>query len=90
MTLFSVEAFEFLYYANFFGVLICIPCLTYLANGLFNDKSNKVILWLRIALLGVISTAVTLGLAWYLVLFSFINNPMDPATKESQQEIEGD
>lgn len=89
MTLFSAEAVAFLYYANFFGVLICIPCLTYLANGLFNDKSNKVILWLRIAGLGVISTAVTLGLAWYLILFSFIQNPMDPVTKESQQKIDG-
>src|SRR6266850_101897 len=60
MTWLSVEAFTFLYFSNFIGVLICIPCLTYLTNRLFSLDSNKKTFWIRILGLGVVSTAVTL------------------------------
>lgn len=90
MTWLSVEVFTFLYYSNFLGVLMCIPCLTYLANRLFTYNSNKITFWIRIVGLGIVSTAATLGLAWSLILFSFINNPMDPATNKERVEIESD
>ena len=90
MTWMSVEVFTFLYFSNFIGVLVCIPCLTYLTSQLFTDNSNKMTFWLRIVGLGIVSTAVTLGLAWYLILFSFINNPMDPATDKERVEIKDD
>ena|SRR5258706_1334760 len=86
MTWLSVEAFTFLYFSNFIGVLICIPCLTYLTNRLFSLDSNKKTFWIRILGLGVVSTAVTLVLAWYLILFSFIHNPMDPVRNKEQVE----
>src|SRR5258706_4591217 len=57
----SVEVFEFLYFSNFLGVLVCIPCLTYLTNRLFPDKSNKRTVWVRVLGLGVISTVVTIA-----------------------------
>ena len=75
MTWLSFEVFAFLYFSNFIGVLVCIPCLTYLTNRLFSSDSNKIMFWIRIPGLGVVSTTVTLILAWYLILFSFINNP---------------
>lgn len=87
MTWFSFEIFQFLYFANFFGVLVCIPCLTYLTNRLFSDNSDKRIHWLRILGLGLASTAVTIVVAGALIFFSFLNNPMDPVTKEKQMEM---
>jgi hypothetical protein len=56
MTLYSVEVSELLYYSNFLGVLICIPCLTYLANKLFKKNSNQRIYLLRVVGLSFIST----------------------------------
>src|SRR5690349_16334077 len=56
MTWFSLDAFSFLYYSNFIGVLVCIPCLTYLTNRLFSKTQDKKINWIRVLGLGILST----------------------------------
>jgi hypothetical protein len=87
MTWLSVEIFVFLYFANFLGAIVCIPCLTYLTPRLFRSNSNKKIFWISLVGLGIVSTAVTMGVAWFLILFSFLNNPMDPPTNKEGTEI---
>jgi hypothetical protein len=87
MTFYSVEVFEFLYFANFLGVLICIPCFTYLLNKLFKKNSNQRAYLLRVVGLSFISTLITAVIAGTLILFAFINNPMDPPSIESMQNI---
>ena len=82
-TLNSIEIFEFLYYTNFLGVLICIPCLTYLTNSLFRKKSNQRVNLLRVVGLSIASTLVTVIIAGTLMLFAFLHNPMDPPSIES-------
>ncbi|PSR55088.1 hypothetical protein AHMF7605_17045 [Adhaeribacter arboris] len=86
----SFEVFTFLYYSNFLGVLVCIPCLTYLSNRLFPDNSNKRMVWMRLVGLGVLSTVVTIATAGFLILVSFINNPMDPPMNKQQTENQSD
>ncbi len=88
MTFYSVEIFEFLFYSTFIGVLICIPCLTYLLNKLFKHNSNRRVYLLRVVGLSVASTLVTATIAGMLILFAFINNPMDPPSIESMQNID--
>ena len=83
MTLFSVEAFFFLYFANFFGVIVCIPCLTYLINELLPGNKRS---WARLIGLGLVSTAVTLVIAGFLILTSFMHNPMDPPIQNEETE----
>jgi hypothetical protein len=87
MTFYSVEVFEFLYFANFLGVLICIPCLTYLLNELLKKNSNQRTYLLRVVGLSFISTLITAVIAGTLILFAFINNPMDPPSIECIQNI---
>ena len=86
MTWLSVEIFFLLYYANFLGVLVLIPCLTYLTNKLFKDNSDR-IKWIRILGLGLLSTVLTIATAGFLILISFIQNPMDPPTNKQPTEI---
>jgi len=86
MTWFSFETFQFLYFANFVGILICIPCITYLTNKLFASNVDKRIYWTRIIGLGLASTAVTILVGGALIFFSFLNNPMDPVTNKEQTE----
>jgi hypothetical protein len=90
MTFYSVEVFEFLYFANFLGVLICIPCLTYLLNKLFKKNSNQRTYLLRVVGLSMASTLITAVIAGTLILFAFINNPMDPPSIESMQNIDSE
>ena len=80
MTWFSVDVFLFLYYLNFLGVIILIPCLTYLTNKLFKDnKDNKK--WIRILGLGLISTVLTIAVFATTMFLSLLNNPMDPGQR---------
>lgn len=90
MTWFSVDAFTFLYYSNFIGVVVCIPCLTYLTNRLFSKTQGKGINWIRVLGLGILSTVVTVATAGFLILMSFIYNPMDPPTNKQSTEKTGD
>lgn len=90
MTWFSVDVFIFLYYTNFIGVLVCIPCLTYLTNRLLNKNVDKGTNWIRVLGLGVIATVVTVATAGFLILFSFLNNPMDPPTNKQSTEKMGE
>lgn len=86
MTWFSVDVFVFLYYANFIGVLVCIPCLTYLSYRLLNKTLGERVNWIAVLGLGILSTVVTVAAAGYLFLASFIQNPMDPPTKKQDTE----
>ena len=69
-TWFSVDFFFFLYYSNFIGVLVCVPCLTYLTNRLLSKKLDKRTNWILVLGLGIISTVVTIATAGFLNLFS--------------------
>jgi hypothetical protein len=89
MTWFSVNAFAFLYYSNFIGVLVCIPCLTYLTNRLFKTQDEK-IKWIRVLGLGILSTVVTVATAGFLIFMSFMYNPMDPPTNKQSTGETGD
>lgn len=84
-TWFSIDVFTILYFFNFIGILVCIPCLTYLANRLFPDSSSNKMNWLRILGLGFASTIVTIIISGTLIFFSFLNNPMDPVTNKKQK-----
>ena len=86
----SIEMFEFLYFSNFVGVLVCIPCLTYLAHRLLPANSNNKLVWLRIFGLGLISTALTITTAGFLFLAAAIQNPMDPPMRKQQTETRHD
>ena len=86
MTWFSFETFQFLYFANFVGILVCIPCITYLINRLFTRNVNKRIYWTRIIGLGLASTVLTIAVAGTLIFLSFLYNPMDPITNKEQTE----
>jgi hypothetical protein len=88
MILYSVEVFEFLFYSNFLGVLVCIPCLTYLLNKLFKKNFNQRVYLLRVVGLSFVSTLITAVIAGTLILFAFLNNPMDPPSIESIQNID--
>ena len=90
MTWFSVDAFFYLYYSNFIGVLVCIPCLTYLTNRLLSKNFDKRMSWIRVLGLGILSTLVTLATAGFFILFSFLNNPMDPPTNKQSTEKSGE
>ena len=90
MTWFSVDAFVFLYYSNFIGVLLCIPCLTYLTNRLFNKTQNKNTNWIRLFGLGMLSTVVAVATAGFLIFMSFMYNPMDPPTNTQSTEETSD
>jgi hypothetical protein len=90
MTWFSVDAFVFLYYSNFIGVLVCIPCLTYLTNRLLNKTLDKRVNWIRVLGLGILSTVVTVATAGFLIFMSFMYNPMDPPTNKQTTEKTGD
>ncbi len=79
MILFSTEAFHFLYFANFFGILVCVPCLTYLTNSLFKS---------RLLFIGIASTLLTIVIAGALIFFSFLNNPMDLMPREGNKKME--
>lgn len=86
MTWFSSEIFQFLYYANFVGILVCIPCITYLTNKLFSNNVEKRIYWTRIVVLVFASTALTVLVGGVLIFFSFLTNPMEPVTNKEQTE----
>ena len=88
MTMFSGYIFKFLFYANFLAAIFIIPCLTYLSNKCFPVVTGKKY-WLRIVALGLISTVVTSTLFGATMIFSLLNNPMDPITQE-QHDIKGD
>jgi hypothetical protein len=89
MTWFSEDVFFFLYYANFLGVIILIPCFTYLANKLFKDTPNK-IKWFRILGLGLASTILTIAIFVTSMFFSFTSNPMNPAPRQGQNKSKGE
>lgn len=78
MTWFSVDVFVFLYYSNFIGLLVCISCLTYLANRGFSKTLNNRVNWFRILGLRIMSIAVTVVIAGFLIFIAFLFNPMDP------------
>lgn len=86
MTIFSAELFYLLYYSNFLLALALIPFLTYLINAHLPKSSGKT-LWIRLFAIGVISTALSLTLFGASMLYSFLNNPMDPAPRKEQNEI---
>jgi hypothetical protein len=90
MTWFSVDAFTFLYYSNFIGVLVCIPCLTYLTNRLFSKTQDEKIKWIRVLGLAILSTVATVATAGFLIFMSFMYNPMDPPTNKQSTEEAGD
>ena len=81
MMWFSVDVFSFLYYANFFGVIVLIPCLTYLTNKVFNDNKGKG-KWMRLLGLGFVSAALTIAIFALSIFFSLANNPMDPGPRQ--------
>jgi hypothetical protein len=85
-TWFSLAVFEFLYYSNFLGIVVCIPCLTYLTNQLFSSKLNQGTNWVRVMGLGIISTVATIATAGFLIFISFMHNPMDPPTNKQSTE----
>lgn len=80
-TWFSSKAFTFLYYGNFIGIFILIPCLTYLAHRWFPVKSDGKH-WLRISLLALAATVLTLIFFLVTMFFSLMYNPMDPALQQ--------
>jgi hypothetical protein len=82
----SVDVIAFLYYSNFVGVLVCIPCLTYLTNRLLTRSPDKKISLIRLLVLGILSTVVTVGTAGLLIFMSFIFNPTDPPTNKQSTE----
>jgi hypothetical protein len=84
-TWFSLAVFEFLYYSNFLGVVVCIPCLTYLTNQLFSQPEERTN-WVRALGLGIISTVVTIATAGFLIFISIMHNPMDPPTNKQSTE----
>jgi hypothetical protein len=89
MTWLSVDAFVFLYYSNFIGVLVCIPCLTYLTNQLLNRTLDKRVNRIGVLGLGILSTAVTVATAVFFIFMSFMYNPMDPPTNKQSTEKTG-
>lgn len=90
MSWFSVDVLLFLYYSNFIGVLVCIPCVTYLTNRLLSKPLDKRVNWLRVLGLGILSTAVTIATAGFLIFMSFMYNPMDPPTNKQSTEKTGE
>lgn len=84
MIWFPLEGF-FLYYGNWIGIIILIPCFTYLTNKLFKGKISK-ITWIRILGLTIISTLVTIAIFATSMFFSLTNNPMDPAPRQEQTQ----
>jgi hypothetical protein len=90
MTWFSLDAFLFLYYLNFIGVLISIPCLTYLTYRLLSKNQDEGVNWIRVLGLGILSTVVTVATAGFLIFMSFMYNPMDPPIKEQSTEGTGE
>jgi len=90
MSWFSVDVFLFLYYSNFIGVLVCIPCVTYLTNRLLSKPLDKRVNWLRVLGLGILSTAVTIATAGFLLFMSFMYNPMNPPTNKQSTEKTGE
>jgi len=88
MTWFSIDTFLFLYYGNFLGVFILIPCLTYLSYRLFLDKS-EITFW-RVLGLGFASTVLTLIIFGSAMFIALAYNPMDPGTRQEQKEYESD
>lgn len=77
---FSSDIFIILLYMNFLGVLICIPCLTYLTNSVLKRKSDYKIYWLRILSLGIVSTLLTITVAGICIWLALLYNPTDPST----------
>ena len=90
MSWFSVDVLLFLYYSNFIGVLVCIPCVTYLTNRLLSKPLDKRVNWLRVLGLGILSTAVTIATAGFLIFMSFMYNPMDQPTNKQSTEKTGE
>lgn len=80
MIWFSGEGF-FLYYGNWIGILILIPCFTYLGNTLFKNNTDK-IKWIRILGLTIFSTVLTIVIFATVMFFSFAYNPMDRKPKQ--------
>lgn len=83
---FSVDVFPFLYYLNFIGVFICIPCLTYLTNRVVSKTQPGRVNWIRLLGIGIVSTVVTIVVAGFLIFMSFLFNPMDPPLNNQTQE----
>ncbi len=77
MAFYSVQVFYFLYYANFIGCFILIPCLTYLMNKSFKNNSSH-LKWVKIIGLGLVSSVLTIAVAGFLFFISLLYNPMDP------------
>lgn len=86
MTWFSLDAFVFLYYSNFIGVLVSIPCLTYLTNQFVTKTLDKRVNWIGLLGLGILSTVVTVATAGFLIFMSFMYNPMDPPINKQSTE----
>ena len=74
----SLNYFEFLYFFNFVSVLIIVPCLTYIANVSIHGFLEKIYL-LRLFVLFLLSTIVTLIVFGISFFISVANNPMDYA-----------
>ncbi len=89
MLWFSVDAFVFLYYLNFIGIVICIPCLTYWSVRLLSKILDKRINWIGVLGLGILSTVVTVVIAGFLIFISFLYNPMDPPANKQIIEKKG-
>jgi hypothetical protein len=75
MTLFSMEAFRFLYYANYIGVPISILCFTFLSSRLWVDRSDGT-KWVKILGLGLLSSVVTIGIFMVSMFIALASNSM--------------
>lgn len=82
MIWFPVEGF-FLYYGNWIGIMILIPCFTYLSNKLFKDNADKT-RWIRILGLTIFSTILTVAIFALSLLFALTYNPTDPTPRQEQ------
>jgi len=76
----SIEMFTFLYFGNFLSVIIIIPCMTYLLSSTISKKRTERY-WLKITLICISITIITVLTFAITFFYSMLNNPMDPGLK---------
>jgi amino acid transporter len=86
MVWFSVAAFRFLFYSNFIGILTFAFCQTYLMDQFLFRNSSGIFNRFRLLLFGTLSTLIAITVGGFFIIVSFLNNPMDPPLKQSNEK----
>jgi hypothetical protein len=73
----SIEMFPFLYFGNFLSVVIIIPCMTYLLSNIISKKRTERY-WLKITLICISITIITVLTFAITFFYSMLVNPWDP------------